>query len=48
MTPEELHEARTNPDFIAYIDEKEKEVFESKSISGLYGKCLMYYSMQER
>lgn len=36
MTPEELHEARTNPDFIAYIDEKEKEVFESKSISGLY------------
>jgi len=36
MTPEELTQARTNPDFIAYIDEREKEVFESKSISGLY------------
>ena len=36
MTPEELQEARTNPDFIAYIDEKEKEVLESRSISGLY------------
>jgi hypothetical protein len=36
MEPEELHEARTNPDFLEYLNVKEKEVMESKSISGLY------------
>jgi hypothetical protein len=36
MEPEELHEARTNPDFLEYLDVREKEVVESKSISGLY------------
>ena len=36
MKPEELHEARTNPEFLEYLDVKEKEVMESKSISGLY------------
>jgi hypothetical protein len=36
MTQDELNEARTNPDFIAYIDQREEEVFESRSISGLY------------
>jgi len=36
MEPEELHEARTNPEFLNYLDVKEKEVKESKDISGLY------------
>jgi len=36
MTPNELEEARKNSDFIAYINHREKEVLESKSISGLY------------
>jgi len=36
MKPEELHEARTNPDFLEYLNVREKEVIESKSISGLY------------
>ena len=36
MNPEELHEARTNPDFLTYLNVREKEVIESKSISGLY------------
>ena len=36
MEPEELHEARTNPDFLEYLNVREKEVMESKSISGLY------------
>ena len=36
MEPEELHEARTNPEFLDYLDVKEKEVKESKDISGLY------------
>lgn len=36
MNQEELHEARTNPDFLAYLQEKEDEVIESKSIAGLY------------
>jgi len=36
MNKDELHEARTNPEFLAYLDEKEKEVMESQSISGLY------------
>ncbi|MEA3314413.1 MAG: hypothetical protein U9Q30_00980 [Campylobacterota bacterium] len=36
MTPEELNEARTNPDFIKYINEKEKEAFDNQNISELY------------
>lgn len=36
MEANELHEARTNPDFLEYLDVREKEVFESKSLSGLY------------
>lgn len=36
MSPEELHEARTNPEFLEYLKVRENEVLESKNISGLY------------
>ncbi len=36
MNQQELNEARTNPEFLAYLNEKEQEVMESRSISGLY------------
>lgn len=36
MQPKELHEARTNPEFLSYLEHREKEVFEQNSISGLY------------
>lgn len=36
MQQEELHQARTNPEFLSYLEEKEGEVLASKSISGLY------------
>lgn len=36
MEQVELHEARTNPDFLAYLKQREDEVMESQSISGLY------------
>tara|TARA_B110000046_G_C13015265_1_gene408403 strand:+ start:2849 stop:3427 length:579 start_codon:yes stop_codon:yes gene_type:complete len=36
MEAKELHEARTNLEFLDYLDVREKEVMESKSISGLY------------
>ncbi|MEA3384792.1 MAG: hypothetical protein U9Q20_09015 [Campylobacterota bacterium] len=36
MDKQELNEARTNPEFLAYLNEKEKEVMESRSVSGLY------------
>lgn len=36
MEQNELNEARTNPEFLAYLEHREKEVMESKSISGLY------------
>jgi len=36
MNQEELNEARVNPEFLTYLEEKEAEVLESKSISGLY------------
>lgn len=36
MNQEELQEARVNPDFLAYLQEKEDEVIASKSIAGLY------------
>jgi len=36
MTPEELNEARTNPDFLKYIKEKEKESLDNKDIAQLY------------
>jgi len=36
MEPSELDEARTNPDFLDYLEVREKEVMESKSLSGLY------------
>jgi len=36
MTPNELNEARTNPDFLNYLNVREKEVLEAKDIAGLY------------
>ena len=36
MNQEELNQARANPEFLSYLDEKEIEVMASKSISGLY------------
>lgn len=36
MEANELNEARTNPEFLAYLEHREKEVKEEKSISGLY------------
>ena len=36
MEQEELHRARTDSEFLAYLKEKEEEVLETKSISGLY------------
>ena len=36
MNQEELNQARVNPEFLSYLDEKEIEVMKSKSISGLY------------
>jgi hypothetical protein len=36
MNQEELQEARVNPEFLAYLQEKEQEAIETKSISGLY------------
>ena len=36
MTPNELNEARTNPDFLKYLDEREKEVLKAEDIAGLY------------
>jgi len=36
MNQEELNQARVNPEFLSYLDEKESEVMNSKSISGLY------------
>lgn len=36
MNQEELQEARVNPEFLAYLQEKEDEVIASKSIAGLY------------
>jgi len=36
MEPNELHEARTNPDFLECLDDLESKALESKSLSGLY------------
>jgi len=36
MNQKELEEMSTNPEFLVYLKEKEDEVIESKSISGLY------------
>ncbi len=36
MTPEELQEARVNPDFLGFLEEKEANALVSKSISELY------------
>lgn len=36
MNKDELNEARTNPEFLAYLNEKKQEAIESKSISKLY------------
>ncbi len=36
MTPEELQEARVNPEFLGFLEEKEAAALESKSISELY------------
>jgi len=36
MNQQELQEARTNPEFLGYLNEKEKEALENQSISELY------------
>jgi hypothetical protein len=36
MEANELHEARTNPDFLECLEDLEKKALESKSLSGLY------------
>ena len=36
MTAEELQEARVNPEFLGFLEEKEAKALESKSISELY------------
>jgi len=36
MEQKELQEARTNPEFLAYLDTREKESIKSKDIKGLY------------
>jgi hypothetical protein len=36
MNPEELQQARTNPEFLTFLEEKETKALESKSISELY------------
>jgi len=36
MTPEELQEARMNPDFLGFLQEKEEAALKSRSISELY------------
>lgn len=36
MESSELQQARTNPEFLAYLSQREKEVIEEQSISGLY------------
>ena len=36
MTNEELNEARTNPDFINYLEKTKDDAIETKNISALY------------
>jgi hypothetical protein len=36
MTQEELHQARTNPEFLNYLEEKENEALKSNNIADLY------------
>ncbi|MDC0933378.1 hypothetical protein OAR97_05965 [Arcobacteraceae bacterium] len=36
MEPKELHEARTNPEFLECLEDLESKALESKSLSGLY------------
>ena len=36
MTPQELQEARVNPEFLGFLEEKEANALESNSISELY------------
>ena len=36
MNKEELNQARTNPEFLSYLKEKEKQSRDEESISGLY------------
>jgi len=36
MEPNELHEARTNPEFLECLEDLEAKALESKSLSGLY------------
>lgn len=36
MTQEELQNARSNPDFLQYLDEKEKDAIDSNNIADLY------------
>ncbi|HIP12186.1 MAG TPA: hypothetical protein EYG97_05225 [Arcobacter sp.] len=36
MTQDEIVQASTDPEFLGYLDQREKDVLESKKISGLY------------
>jgi len=36
MTSEELHEARTNPDFLNYLEETREDAIKTKNIAALY------------
>ena len=36
MTNEELNEARTNPEFINYLEKTKEDAIKSKNISALY------------
>ncbi len=36
MTNEELNEARTNPDFLNYLEKTKDDAIKSKNISALY------------
>lgn len=36
MTNEELHEARTNPEFLVYLDKTKDDAIETKNIASLY------------
>ena len=36
MNPEELQQARTNPEFLTFLEEKEQKAFQSQNIGELY------------
>jgi hypothetical protein len=49
MTHEELHEARTNPEFLNFLEEREKEAYEKDDIALFYEvlDSLMILDLQE-